>query len=171
MKYIFIVFAFTVILTEAAIAQPSRIKFYGYVQEVIPGIKAKRDITEPGGKSIKGKEEHMYHYYLYVTSLQSIVIKELWFKGEPYSFQTEVVKESPVSIPDPNIPNGRSITLVPKTTMKIIKISPLSKLQAGTGKTQEKARDKDLVLIYKLRGKISSVYLKKLTVLNPLSMQ
>ena len=171
MKYLFLFTSILFFHMENIYAQSSKVKLYGFVQEIKPGIVRRRNIDE-SGRSIPTKpDEKSYTYYLYATSPEWITPTELWIKGKAYAFQTDSILTSPVTIADPNIPHGRTITLVPKSTGKIIRISPIQILLNPTGRHKALAGHNDILLFYKLRGKIYATHLSKLTPLSPASMQ
>ena len=170
--------AFTILFMAAISQAQSRpsVKLYGYTQNVIPGTRVKGDVDE-SGKLVKKEPDsgHMGNYRLYLTGPQSprLYPIALWIKGERYGVKSETVANTPISVTNYNIPSHpKTTTIVPKTTQKVLLLTPLSSTDAKPlAGAAALAQNNELVVAYKWRGKIYYAALGKLTELEPQAMQ
>ena len=141
------------------------VKVYGFYRDVLPGTVPRG--TDENGKKLSGPDNTVeYLIYISGNSGTRIYPAEVWIKGTRYAAAYENIK-SPVVIKN-NL--GKDVTLVPKTTAKVLKVRP------GTwtsGKNfpnaKSKAASNDVVVVYKLNGKFYSALVKHLTRLEPQS--
>jgi hypothetical protein len=159
-KALFIIlFSFTGIMGFAQ----TGVKIYGYVRDILPG-------NIPKGHNAPKQNTATYWIYISGSPKNPITPVELWINGENFSAKSEGDVKTPVLVPEDN--TGKQISLVAKTSNKVQKIGIV---QPADGKTSSEAKKKaetnDLVVVYKLKGKIYTATLKKLTRLEALSSE
>ncbi len=151
------------------------VKIYGYIQPVSRGVAPDTDIDEAGNLKTKGLKAGS-NYFIYITGPASSRIYpiEMWIKGKQYSAKPEAVNKTPVQMADPALPNGPNfITLVPKTSKKVIRLISGSAVTPGKSLAiaKSKAKTNELVIVYKMSGKLYYAVLEKLAVLEAAIMQ
>ncbi len=98
----------------------------------------------------------------------------MWLKGKRYSAKPEAVNKTPVQMGDPALRDSHNIiTLVPKTTKKVMMLVPGNAViqSKSLAIAKSKARTNELVIVYKMSGKLYYALLKELNVLERASMQ
>jgi len=138
-------------------------KLYGYKQEVMPGTIR----VDENGRQVRPKPR--YNYFIYLASSTKVSPTEIWIDGKAYSVNTLAVEKTPVEYESTG--SQKPVVLVPKTTRRVLQLSPLTEIsQAGTkGKTL--SAKNELVIIYKGGGKTYYKTLPKFTMLEMLAMQ
>jgi hypothetical protein len=145
------------------------IKIYGYRQAVVGGV-SQRTISENGASS-EVPVKPRFNYRIYTVSASAITPLEIWIKGEAFSVSQSPV-EAPVVYTSPNNPiRPTTITLVPKTTKKVLQVSPEPLQGGGTAKAKTLAKANELVLVYKANGRTFYQTLKKLETMEPAYLQ
>jgi hypothetical protein len=158
-----------VLLAAALHAQTKgTIKIYGYKQPVSGGM-VQRTISEDGA-SHEVPVKPRFNYRIYTASASVITPTEVWIRGEAFSASQSPV-ETPVVYNSPNNPVTPATTLVPKTTKKVLQISPAPLKDKGTTKARTLAKTNELVLVYKANGRMYYQALKKLEMLEPAFLQ
>ena len=161
----------TLIFCSALFAQPV-VKIYAYSQETTPGMK-RSDVIEEGGEKIKNDAKSPVAYHLYFTYSGSAAVKitGAWINKKAYNVKTDVVKKTPVVIPENNaIEQSKNITLVPKTKNKVLQVNLASLMNdAGslTGAKKKAVEESELVISYMVNGKKYYKAVKKITMLKP----
>lgn len=158
MKPIFFLLTFVFFYLSNASAQSVRL--YGYVQKTTPGIAAARDIDENGNtQKIDNASTEGYHIYFSTPSRNRLYPIEGWIKGKRVGLKAEVVT-SPVTATDEQ---GEEKTLVAKTSDKVYLLSGTELMADKSLAHAEKlSKINELVVVYKLNGKIQYAVLKKL---------
>ena len=155
-------------------SQPVKVKLYGYIQQIIPGASLKRDMYE-NGKQRELREDKKYNYLIYLMAPKSTPIQpiEIRIRGKAYSFKTDTVRETPVTYVNYNIPNQpKTQILVPKTDKAVFLLSPLPALSEKHPYTLgTKAKSNELLVLYKIHGKVQMAFLKKMVMLEPVAYQ
>jgi hypothetical protein len=151
------------------------VTIFGYVQPVSRGVSPDIQVDEAGNSKTRNVKAGR-NYYIYIAGPASSRIYpiEMWLKGQQYSAKAEMINKTPVQMADPALPNGPGvITLVPKTSKKVIMLIPGNTNIAGKSLAiaKSKARDNELVIVYKMSGKLYYVVLEKLAVLEGATMQ
>ena len=140
-------------------------KVYGYKQKVMPGTIR----VDENGNAVPKKSQ--YNYYFYLASSSKVTPAELWIDGEAYSVTSVEVKTTPVEYKNAT-GNSNSKLLVPKTTRRVLQLSPsVDKLQKPNTKAKALSLKNELVIIYKGGGKSYYKTISKLGELEPLAMQ
>lgn len=138
---------------------------YGYKQAVLPGTVR----TDDNGRPMPHKQQ--YNYFIYIASSGKITPMEIWIDGEVNSV-TAINSTSPVEYKNPTSLENKSKTLVPKTSGKLLQLSPSGKkVEKPTQKGKRLATKNELVVIYKSSGKLYYKTISKLNVLEPVAMQ
>ena len=141
-------------------------KIYGYKQKVMPGTIRVDENGNPAPRKT------IYNYYIYLASTSKVTPVEIWINNEAYSVTVNEVKSTPVEYTNPTSNPGKSKMLVPKTTRRVLQLTPSSNpIQKPTSKAKGLSVKKELVLIYKGSGKLYYKTISKLTELEPLAMK
>jgi len=141
-------------------------KIYGYKQKVMPGTIRVDENGNPAPRKT------IYNYYIYLASTSKVTPVEIWINNEPYDVTINEVKTTPVEYTNPTSDAGKSKILVPKTTRRVLQLTPaLNKIQKPTLKGKALSVKNELVIIYKGNRKLYYKTVSKLSVLEPLSMQ
>jgi hypothetical protein len=166
-------FFFIFLIKTGLFAQYSPvINKYAYSQITTPGTVPAE--TDENGNKIKKKPEPAPKYYIYVTIAKKDAIKvtELWIKGKRYSVQTEEVLETPVEAINTDISdNPKKTIMVPKTSNKVLRITPLRMLaenKPGSYVKQLMSKS-ELVMTCTWKGKKYFTTVKKIIVLPPVA--
>ena len=122
---------------------------------------------------VKPKTKFSYLFYLEGPKKLRIYPVEIWIKGERHGVNTTAVNTTPVEISTGELPQySKTITLVPKTNNKVIKLDPAV---AVNGKDFPKARAKaetnEVVLVYKYGGKFYYAVQNKIKLVEPIVLQ
>lgn len=145
------------------------IKIYGYKQPTVGGM-VQRTISEDGTAN-EVPVKPRFNYRIYTASSSAITPMEIWIKGEAFSVSQSPV-ESPVVYTSPNNPvRPTTTTLVPKTTKKVLQITPEQLKGNATAKARTLAKTNELVLVYKANEKTYYQTLKKLETMEPVFLQ
>ena len=151
------------------------VEIFGYIQPVSRGVSPETITDEAGNLKTKGLKAGS-NYFIYFTGPASSRIYpiEMWIKGKQYSAKPEAVNKTPVQMADPALPNGPNfITLVPKTSKKVIRLISGSAVTPGKSLViaKSKAKTNELVVVYKMNGKLYYSLLEKLNILEGATMQ
>ena len=150
------------------------VRIYGYIQPVSRGVSPETNIDEAGNLISKGIKPGS-NYFIYITGPSTRIYPiEMWVKGEQYSAKAEAVNKTPVQMGDPAIPDGPNlITLVPKTSKKVMTLIPGNAVFPGKSLAiaKSKAKVNELVVVYKMNGKLYYALLEKLNIIERASMQ
>lgn len=140
-------------------------KIYSYRQKIRPGTVR----VDDSGREAPGRP--LYNYLIYLESSAKVVPIEIWLNGEAYSVIVSEAKSTPVEYVSPATMNKRR-TLVPKTTKKVLQLSPSSnKIKKPTQKGKTLSAQNELVVIYKAGNKCYYKTVTKLSELEPIDMQ
>jgi hypothetical protein len=171
-KYLQAIFSFFLISTGLSAQYSPIIKKYAYSQIITPGTIPVD--TDENGNKIKHKSEPSPTYYIYVTMAKKDAIKvaELWIKGKRYSVQAEEVLETPVEAATTDISdNPKKTIMVPKTSNKVLRITPLRILtenKPGSYVKQLMSKS-ELVMTCTRKGKKYFTTVNKIIVLPPVA--
>jgi hypothetical protein len=160
-KALFVLFFSFVGLTSFA---QTGVKVYGYVRDVLPGNIPNRQVRSAKPNTTT------YMIYISAPSKYTITPVEVWINGEKFSAKSLPNVKTPVLVPKDN--TGNQISLVAKTSNKlqqIVTAAPAEATLSASAKT--KARTNELVIVYKLNGKLYTASLKKFTRLETLSAE
>jgi hypothetical protein len=175
MKQTLFLLAATLIFSTTKAQTRKDVKIYGYIQPVSRGVAPETNTAEAGKLKSKGVKPGI-NYFIYITGPASTRIYpiEMWLRGEQYSALPETVNKTPVQLADPALPGGPNIiTLVPKTTKKVMMLVPgIAVIQSKSlAIAKSKAKTNELVIVYKMSGKLYYAVLEKLAVLEAAIMQ
>lgn len=166
-------FFFLVLFSTLCFAQPLGLKLYGFRQEVLKGVPPTYETDEKGNK-LPPKIEPHYNLFIYLAYPTNAIpeLVEIWVGEDQFSVRQEAVK-IPVEIIYDNGPlTPEKVILVPQTTDTVMQLVLTGKLPAKTTAVKKSlAETNELVLIYKLNGKIYSQTLKKIKSLRKALMQ
>lgn len=160
------------LLQVHATAQPNGVSIYAYEQKIIPGIEKARDVTEEG-LVIKKPQLQTYQYYIYVTAppIKKLLPLTLWIKGEPFDVTPEYIHQTPVAIEIYQVNNTfQKIELVPRTTAQVMRLYPVKNKSIIKGNERKFYPGKELMLLYKSKGKTYCLTEAKFQVLPPASL-
>ncbi|MFN2439942.1 MAG: hypothetical protein ABR503_12135 [Chitinophagaceae bacterium] len=174
MKYL-LLFSFVFIFSFVKAQTRTDVKIYGYIQPVSSGVSPPVAIDEEGNVSSRGIKRGS-NYFIYLTGPASVRIYpiEMWVNGEPYSAKPETINKTPIEKADPSFPDGpKKITLVPKTTKKVMMLVPgtASFTNKSLANAKSLAKTNELVVVYKMNGKLYYSLLKKLQTIERADMQ
>lgn len=154
--------------------KPPLIKVYAYSQAVMQGTKPTTTVDETG-KEIKVLPKNKMSYFFYAEQKRSTVINiiSVWIKDKNYGVKTSVVLQTPVEMKneDPAYAN-KTITLVPKSSNKILLITPGSeKLPSKKPPLylRKAVTSSELVIVYEWKGRFWYSEVKKIKELKPLA--
>jgi len=141
-------------------------KIYGYKQKIMPGMAR----VDENGKEVQ--RQPRYNYFIYLASTTKVIPVEIWVNGDAYSVIVNNVSKTPVEYTNPTSGDNKPITLVPKTTRRILHLAPsLNKIQKPTQKGKMLSSKNEMVIIYKGNGKLYYKTLSKLSELESVNMQ
>ncbi len=175
MKQTLLLLAATLIFSITKAQTRKDVKIYGYIQPVSRGVAPETNIDEAGNLKSKGVKPGI-NYFIYITGPASTRIYpiEMWLRGEQYSAKPETVNKTPVQLADPALPNGPNlITLVPKTSKKVMMLIPGNAVTPGKSLAiaKSKAKTNELVVVYKMNGKLYYSLLENLNMIETATMQ
>ncbi len=157
----------------AACAQAAPVKLYGYAQVVIPGAAPRGDIAE-GGQRLPAADYRRWNYFIYLDngSGKRVYPLELWIGGKRQGVTFTEVDSTPVTQVNRNITrNPRTVTLVPKTTGKVLQLTPATEPEKkATARAARLATENELVLVYRMGGKTHYRVVQKMERLEPLAL-
>lgn len=164
----YLLFFSLIIIGSAVHSQPS-IKVFGFEQEISPGTVA-ANVKDENGKPIK-RVAAQKNYFIYLSFNQKyrITPHRVFLNGEAFPVESSAIETTPVQHVNNNIPNKpEQITLVPKTTNKVIKLKIARPIQVEKTLTLQKLTKKnDLVVSYTWKKKNYFAVLKELKKLDP----
>lgn len=145
-------------------AQTSEIKLYGFKQLVAGGAHSSYK-TDEQGKKVELRTNRYKNFFIFLAYPPHLKIypMEIWVNGEAYSIKEESVK-TPVELTyDNGLSSPETIALVPQTSDTVTSIILLDKLPSKTAAIKKSlAETNELVIIYKLNGKLYSQTLKRI---------
>lgn len=168
MKYVSISLFICLFSLTVCAQTKGTVKLYGYKQSVSTGMVNK--VISEGGQEVPTAQKPRYNYMFYVVSTGRVYPSEMWIKGEAYSVRAEVISKTPVM--HQGNPSSTNITLVPKTTQKVLMLTPAPAIaykQHAIGK--KLAATNEFVLVYKQNGKFFYNTISKLKQLDTAAMQ
>lgn len=140
-------------------------KIYGYKQKVMPGTIR----VDENGREIQRKPQ--YNYFIYLASTSKVTPIEIWINGESHTPIVNKVATTPVKYTHPTSGEPEKI-LVPKTTRKVLQLSPSFNKTQNPSQTGKKLSTRnELVIIYKGGDKLYYKSVSKLNELDVLAMQ
>jgi hypothetical protein len=171
-KYLYLFFSIFLIQNSLLAQYSPVIKKYAYSQITTPGTMPVE--TDENGNKITKKSGPAPGYYIYViiAKKDAIKITELWIKGKRYSVQTEVVLETPIeAINTDTGENTKKTILVPKTTNKVLRLTPLRiQPENKPGKYIKQLMSKsEVVVVCTRKGKKYYTAINKIIVLPPIA--
>jgi hypothetical protein len=138
---------------------------YGYFQKQTPGTVR---------VDVNGNErprQPQYNYFIYLASAGKVVPTEIWINGEPHSV-TLTQTSSPVQYRHPNSGDTNPKTLVPKTSRKVLQLTPSAAvIEPHFSKTKSMASKNQVVVLYRANDRWYYKTLSKLKELSPAMMQ
>jgi hypothetical protein len=160
---LFVFFAF--LLGNNAFSQPV-VKVYAFEQDVIPGNIPV--VTDENGNAVKKdwiRKE--YRIFLSFRNSYKIAPAKIFIKGKAFDIGSANTVSSPVQFT--NIPDQKKITLVAKTSNKIVELEKGNEAAKKTyTATLKKLIDKnDVVIVYTWKGKNYYASVKELRKLEP----
>lgn len=166
-------FSILVLLSLSCLAQTGPVKLYGYNQPVLGGVPPASETDEEGKKN-EAKTTAGRNLFIYLSYPQTLDVRlvEIWMKGHLYNAEQVTVK-SPVKI---FYYNGQyatdSTTLVPYTTDTVIQLVLRDQISIKTPLIKKPLTNaNDLIIAYRLNGKINTQILKKIKGLRSAAMQ
>lgn len=139
-------------------SQKDSLTLYAYEQKVSPGIAPSKT------------SQTNTQYYIFLATRHNKVVDpvSLWIKGKLFGINAKEVK-TPVkklSI------NDSSIVLIPGTEQKVLRLFPIKTTMPGnTQKGGVLARQNELVLVYKLKGRFHYMVKERIDQLDAVNMQ
>lgn len=172
MKLIFSAFSIFLLFTAHAQTRAD-VRIYAYVQPVTGGANPGEVLTEDG-KVLPGQGEGRKNFYIYLKGPagQRIYPFEIFVNGQQHSTRSTAVT-APVEL---TIHTGethpKKITAVPKTSSSVYQVTPSPGMPAKTlDAARQKAADNEVVIAYRLAGKIYYAALNKMTVIEAAAME
>jgi len=167
------IFFLVLFFSAAFFAQAQKaVKLYGYTQRTTPGMAAKQ--KDDNGR-VKKTDNNLYSYFIYLSNASGsrIYPAEMWIRGERLGVKAEAVAHTPVEIVKDNVmANSKKITLVPKTTAKVLQLTGTPEIPGKNfAKAKNLATSNELVVVYKLNGQFYYATLKEFTDLNSAALQ
>jgi hypothetical protein len=163
----------TLVLSLSCLAQTSSVRLYGFNQPVLKGVPSTYE-TDEEGKKVEPKvtvQKNIFIYLTYPPALK-LYLTEVWVKGELYN-----VKQVPVTTPvDIVYDNGQhesdKVTLVPYTTDTVIQLVLIERPPAKNSVIKKSlTQTNDVIVAYKLNGKLYTQLLKKIKGLRTAMLQ
>jgi hypothetical protein len=153
-----------VLVSLTVMAQTDKVKLYGYAQPVIGGIPSTTPSDEKGNPAATTKKSHA-NYLFYIAYPKNIVVYplELWMHGEVYSINVQPVITPVEILYDNGSFDPQKVTLVPETEDTCLQLIPTEKLVIkNTTVKKSLIENNDLVIVYRMKGKLYSQTLKKI---------
>jgi hypothetical protein len=96
----------------------------------------------------------------------------MWIAGTLWAVKQETVGQTPVAITYEEPDTPKEIILVPQTTDKVLQISPVENTWGKPSVSKPSLSEKnELVVVYRLQGKVYSKAVKKINVLRTAVLQ
>ena len=162
MKQILIILSSIIAFTAAAQTK-GKGNLYAYQQTVTPGM-VRKTLDENGVETAAPvKQNHSYRIYL-VTASRAFPL-ELWIKGQRFSARVKTIEQTPVEQVNTNVQiSTDKKVLVPKTSMKVIQLTPAPAVSKGANrKIESMGAANDLIVFYKQNGKFYYQAVPKMT--------
>ena len=159
----FAVLGFLACMQTICAAQQSSIKLYAFKQAVVSGVKSSYE-TDEKGKEIKTKPQVLTNYLIYISHPIELELHfiELWIDGKHFGIK-EQRTSTPVQISYDNGTNAPElITLINETTDNVLKLEPVQAPSFKTTISKKIIKANELILAYKLNGKIYLKTMKKI---------
>jgi hypothetical protein len=168
----YLLFFSLIIIGSLVHSQPS-IKVFGFEQENSPGTVAANVKDENGNPIKRVAAQKNYFIYLSFNQKYRVTPHQAFLNGEAFPVESSAIETTPVQHVNNNIPGKpEQITLVPKTTNKVIKLKIASPVQVEkTSNLQKLTKKNDLVISYTWKKKNYFVVLRKLKKLDPVLNQ
>lgn len=161
------------LMISVAQAQSDTATVYAFRQRTTGGMQKQGDIDE-SGKIIKRTPKQVFKHTIYLASASKARIYpvQIWINGKAFSVKSEPVKNNPVVPANMDAPVTKLKTLLPTTAGTVLKLTPLP-LAADKSGAHAKALavDNDVVVLYKLSGKLRYGVWKKFVELDPVALQ
>ena len=158
---------FSVLITMAQ--SRGSAKLYGFREAVISGVN--KSHVEEGGEQVNIAGKPGVKYMIYLQSAVRVYPSEIWIDGEPYGVSLQTVP-TPVERQEFTAPSQKKTVLVPSTTDKVVKLTPVPPVESKlTAKGRELAAANELIVVYKQGGKFYYSTLKELKQLEPVALQ
>jgi hypothetical protein len=150
------------------LSQKDSLTLYAYEQKVIPGIAPARNIDEEGNV-IRQPAGTKNQYYIYLTAPGDIAVYpvSLWIKGKLYGINVKDAA-SPVKC---QAANDSTIILVPETKQRTFRLFPIPCTQGKEQKGAALAKQNEVVLVYKLKGRFHNLVREKIKRLDAVHLQ
>lgn len=164
MARIFTLLTISLIGSISLFAQTNKnVVLYGYSQASVSGAPPKTVIDESGKENtVAGRSSDNYFLYLAGPTATRIYPVEIWLKGERYAAKYAPIVKTPVVQEGGNIP-GEKVTLVPKTARRVLKLTTTKAIgNKALAIAKNKAQSNDLVVVYKMNGKLYYAAQKRL---------
>ena len=144
--------------------QPGVVKLYGFKQPVVKGVPSTYETDEQGNK-VEPKDKVYTNVFIFLSYPTDVIITpvEFWMDGLLYSIKQEPVKTPVEVIYENGLQETEKITLVPQTEDTVIRIILSEKLPFKTPAIKKSsANTNELVIVYKMNGKLFTQSLKKI---------
>jgi hypothetical protein len=154
-------------------AQASVVKLYGFKQPVVKGVPSTYETDEQGNK-VEPKDKVYTNVFIFLTYPPHVIITpvEFWMDGLLYSIKQEPVQTPVEVIYENGLHEAEKITLVPQTADTAIRIILSEKLPFKTPAVKKSSADtNELVIVYKMNGKLFTQSLKKIKGLRMAAMK
>jgi hypothetical protein len=165
MKQLYVlIIALTCALFSSAQTEGASI-LYGYFQKQTPGTIR---VDDNGNEKPR---QQQYNYFIYLASGITVVPTEIWINGQPHAVTVTEVS-SPVQYKHPNRAENKPQTLVPKTSRKVLQLTPSAAvIEHHFAKTMTMASKNQVVVLYRANTRWYYKTLLKLKELEPVMMQ
>lgn len=153
-----------VLVSLTVMAQTDKVKLYGYAQPVIGGIPSNTPFDEKGNSAATTKKSHA-NYLFYIAYPKNIMVYplELWMYGEAYTINVQPVITPVEILYDNGSFDPQKVTLVPETEDTCLQLLLTDKLVIkNTTVKKSLIENNDLVIVYRMKGKLYSQTLKKI---------
>ena len=123
---------------------------YGYKQGIAPGVQ--QNVAEEGtGKQVTSSSRGSYNYHIYISSPDIVYPAELWLNGERFSVRTRSIS-APVTVTADD--DQKVVTLVPATSEKVLQLTPAPPVDKELAFLKHVTKENELVVLYKMKGKL-----------------
>jgi hypothetical protein len=145
-------------------AQQGVVKLYGFKQPVVKGVPSTYETDEQGNK-VEPKDKLHTNVFIFLSYPPGVIITpvEFWMDGLLYSIKQEPVQTPVEIIYENGLHEAEKIILVPQTADTVIRILLTEKLPFKTPAIKKSSADtNELVIVYKMNGKLFTQSLKKI---------
>lgn len=150
------------------------VRLYGYARPVTGGLPPR--ISGREGHAHPSLDTHpRYNYLIYLESAlkKPLTPVEIWIGGKRTGASFSLVAKTPIEITNGQLPPyARKTTLVPRTAHRVYQVNlAAAGPDQGFSVARSKAKEYELVVVYRYAGKLYYAGQRRIRVLEPVVLQ